>query len=217
VVALEAGTGSEAFMLLGQRAEKERRTVISSLLRDPQAGASAHLWLARGRLWLAGAGFDWRKCHHEKRYRVPLPTYPFERQRCWIGPPDSSRVAPRLGATATITGEQVRHPRPEFLNPYCAPETEIQKRLAGLWEELLGIESVGIHDNFFDLGGHSLIAVQLVSRLREIFDIAIDPEAVFQAVDIADMAQAIEQVLAQQIAGMTEEEAEALLNENAEQ
>lgn len=217
VVVLEAGTGSEAAAMLARHAAQERRSLISSFSREPESNAASGLWLARGRLWLAGAAFDWSKCHHERRYRVPLPTYPFERQRCWIGPPDSSRSVPRHSGASTLTGEQVRHPRPELSTPYQAPETEIQKRLAGLWQELLGIETVGIADNFFDLGGHSLIAVQLVSRLREIFDIAIEPEAVFESADIQELAVAIENALAQQIEGMTEEEAEALLNESAGQ
>ena len=58
--------------------------------------------------------------------------------------------------------------------------------------------------------------MQLVSRLREIFDIAIEPEAVFESADISDLAEAVEKALEQQIAAMTDEEAEALLNENAE-
>jgi acyl transferase domain-containing protein len=220
-VLLEAGAGGEAAKLLVERAVSDRRTVVRSLESDGETGesVSARLWRARGRLWLAGASFDWRKCHHEKRFHVSLPGYPFERQRCWIGPPDSSRVMPRPGAPATMTGEQVRHPRPDLSTPWRAPETEIERKLAGLWEELLGIESVGTADNFFDLGGHSLIAVQLVSRLREIFDIAIEPEAVFEAADITELAQAVEKILAEQGGemSMSEEEAEALLRDSAEQ
>ncbi|KWK19878.1 hypothetical protein WT79_30590, partial [Burkholderia stagnalis] len=51
---------------------------------------------------------------------------------------------------------------------YEAPQGEIERTLAALWTELLGVERVGRHDNFFALGGHSLIAVQLIERLRQI-------------------------------------------------
>ncbi|MBL3945345.1 hypothetical protein FH719_24165, partial [Bacteroides thetaiotaomicron] len=51
---------------------------------------------------------------------------------------------------------------------YEAPQGETERTLAALWSDLLGVERVGRHDNFFALGGHSLIAVQLIERLRQI-------------------------------------------------
>jgi len=75
------------------------------------------------------------------------------------------------------------------------------------------VEGVGVIDDFFELGGHSLIAVQLGSRLREIFDVEIEPQAVFQSANIADLGVVVEQALLQQIEQMTDEEAEALLNQ----
>jgi phthiocerol/phenolphthiocerol synthesis type-I polyketide synthase E len=215
VVVLEAGTSSQISAMLSRRAEVERRTMISSFPADSQASAATHLWLSRGRLWLAGIAMDWRKCHHVKRYRVPLPTYPFERQKCWIGPPDSARVLPKIEIGTAITGD-VRHPRPNLATPYQPPQTEVEKRLVALWEELLGIEGVGIADDFFELGGHSLIAVQLGSRLRETLDVEIEPQAVFQAANIVDLAAIVEQALIQQIEGMTDEEAEAMLNQTTD-
>ncbi|MFD2346251.1 phosphopantetheine-binding protein [Sinorhizobium terangae] len=50
---------------------------------------------------------------------------------------------------------------------YEAPQGAVETALAGIWQELLGIERVGRHDNFFELGGHSLLAVQLSSRLPQ--------------------------------------------------
>jgi hypothetical protein len=50
---------------------------------------------------------------------------------------------------------------------YAEPQTDMQHRLTVLWQSLLAVERVGIDDNFFDLGGHSLLVVQLHSRLRE--------------------------------------------------
>lgn len=215
VVVLEAGTPSPVSTMLRNRAETERRTVISSLPADAQASAVTNLWLARGRLWLSGIGINWRKCHYVKRYRVPLPTYPFERQKCWVGPPDSARVMPKIETGTAITGD-VRHPRPNLAAPYQPPQTEIEKKLVALFEELLGIEGVGIADDFFELGGHSLIAVQLGSRLREIFDVEIEPQAVFQAANIVDLAAVLQKMLIQQVESMTDEEAEALLNQTTD-
>jgi hypothetical protein len=51
---------------------------------------------------------------------------------------------------------------------YVEPVTEMERTVAGLWQELLGLEKVGAHDNFFDLGGHSLLVVRMQGRLQEI-------------------------------------------------
>jgi FkbH-like protein len=59
------------------------------------------------------------------------------------------------------------------------PRTPIEEKLAGIWEELLGIEQVGINDDFFDLGGHSLLATQLISRVREAFGVEVPISAIF--------------------------------------
>jgi NAD(P)-dependent dehydrogenase (short-subunit alcohol dehydrogenase family) len=81
-----------------------------------------------------------------------------ERFRSWSEPP--AEVA---GATAA------RHPRPEMAIPYVAPRSPAEQTVAEVWQELLGFESVGIHDNFFDLGGHSLLLIQVHRRLKELF------------------------------------------------
>ena len=57
--------------------------------------------------------------------------------------------------------------RPELDVDYKAPQTEIEKIIAALWQELLRLEKVGINDNFFDLGGHSLLLTQVHTRLSE--------------------------------------------------
>ena len=53
---------------------------------------------------------------------------------------------------------------------YVAPQNELEKIIAGIWQELLNVEKIGVHDNFFDLGGHSLLIVQVHSRLHEVVD-----------------------------------------------
>ncbi len=65
-------------------------------------------------------------------------------------------------------------PAPEALRPrletgYVTPQTQAEERIAQIWREILQLEKVGIHDNFFDLGGHSLLIVQVHSRLKEVF------------------------------------------------
>jgi hypothetical protein len=57
--------------------------------------------------------------------------------------------------------------RPDQAGQFVAPQTEMERAITVVWQEVLGLERVGVHDNFFDLGGHSLLLVRLQSRLRE--------------------------------------------------
>ncbi|NET65458.1 MAG: amino acid adenylation domain-containing protein [Moorea sp. SIO1G6] len=75
---------------------------------------------------------------------------------------------------------------------FVAPETETQKVLAEIWAEVLGIEQVGIHDNFFDLGGHSLKATQVVSRCRQAFGNELTLQRLLESPTIAGIAKNIE-------------------------
>ncbi|HYO59198.1 SDR family NAD(P)-dependent oxidoreductase, partial [Archangium sp.] len=59
------------------------------------------------------------------------------------------------------------HQRPDLGTEYVAPRDEVEAALAGIWAELLGMQQVGIHDEFFQLGGHSLLGMQLLTRIRE--------------------------------------------------
>jgi thioesterase domain-containing protein len=57
--------------------------------------------------------------------------------------------------------------RPELEEAHVAPRDDLERRLANIWERLLGVQSVGIRDNFFNLGGHSLLAVRVVSEIQK--------------------------------------------------
>ncbi len=59
--------------------------------------------------------------------------------------------------------------RPELETAYLAPRSEAEQAIAAIWQEVLGVDKVGVHDNFFDLGGHSLLLVKAHTRLRETF------------------------------------------------
>lgn len=86
---LEVGPGRTLCTLLRLHGEAGRRATARASLPGPAENDSDHaaLWNALGRLWLAGAAVDWRAIHaEERRRRVPLPTYPFERKRYWIEP-----------------------------------------------------------------------------------------------------------------------------------
>ncbi|OYE00596.1 non-ribosomal peptide synthetase [Nostoc sp. 'Peltigera membranacea cyanobiont' 232] len=83
--------------------------------------------------------------------------------------------------------------RPDLEETFVAARNPIEKTLAVIWTELLGLERIGVNDNFFCLGGHSLIATQILSRVREVFQVELSFQQIFANPTIAGLAQLIKQ------------------------
>jgi acyl transferase domain-containing protein/thioesterase domain-containing protein len=83
--------------------------------------------------------------------------------------------------------------RPNVDSEFVAPGTDIEKTLAGFWSELLGIEKIGTADSFFDLGGHSLVAVRLFRMIKKAYAVDFPISVLFEAPTIAQCAQLIEE------------------------
>ena len=74
---------------------------------------------------------------------------------------------------------------------YEGPRTYIEEELVAIWKEILGIERVGISDNFFEIGGHSLMAAQIISRVRKVFGVEIPLRGLFEEPTIEHLAMEI--------------------------
>lgn len=83
--------------------------------------------------------------------------------------------------------------RPELANIYVAPQSELESILVEIWTALLKVDQVGIEDNFFDLGGHSLLVVQVVNQLKESLNLELSITKLFQYPTIKDLANYIKQ------------------------
>jgi amino acid adenylation domain-containing protein len=79
--------------------------------------------------------------------------------------------------------------RPQLAISYVPPQTDAEQRIAAVWQEALKLDHVGIHDNFFDLGGHSLLTVQIHSRLCELFDTDLSIADMFRYPTISSLAE----------------------------
>jgi len=82
--------------------------------------------------------------------------------------------------------------RPDLEQKYVAPQNWREQALAEIWSHCLEIEPIGIHDNFFDIGGHSLMATQAISQIREVFQIELPLRVIFEAPTIASLAEIVE-------------------------
>jgi thioesterase domain-containing protein len=81
--------------------------------------------------------------------------------------------------------------RPKLEKDYVEPRTETEKLLAGIWSQLLGVDRVGIHDDFFDLGGHSMLAVRLFARIEAVTERKLPLTVLFQRPTVAQLAELI--------------------------
>jgi acyl carrier protein len=108
---------------------------------------------------------------------------------------------------------------------FVAPRTPVEEVIATVWAEVLEVEQVGIDDNFFDLGGDSLLATKTLSRLREIFQVNLSVRHLFEGLTVAGLADVLLQNPAQRLnlekmaqlmlmlAEISEDEADAMLNQ----
>ncbi|HXW54792.1 MAG TPA: non-ribosomal peptide synthetase [Candidatus Cybelea sp.] len=95
---------------------------------------------------------------------------------------------------------------------FVAPSTPIEEWLSSVLAPLLGIEQIGVEDNFFMLGGHSLLGTQVIARVRDAFGVELSLRALFDAPTIAALGAEVERLLVTRVTSMSEEEAERILN-----
>jgi amino acid adenylation domain-containing protein len=84
--------------------------------------------------------------------------------------------------------------RPELEEQYVAPRTSGEEIIAGIWAEVLKLETVGVHDNFFALGGHSLLATQIIPKVLKMFQVELPVRSFFEAPTVARLAKLIETI-----------------------
>jgi acyl carrier protein len=108
---------------------------------------------------------------------------------------------PAPDATNTL-GEDVFH----------APRTEVEQVVAGILAPLLGVERVDVEANFFALGGHSLLGIQLISRVRDSLGVELSLRTVFESPSVAELSTEIERLLCAKLESMSEEEVQRTLS-----
>ena len=96
--------------------------------------------------------------------------------------------------TPQVQHSAAGHVRPHLGVPYLCPRNDVEREIAKLWQQFLGIDEVGVHDNFFLLGGHSLLGTRLISRLRDTFDVDIPLRRLFEAPTVAGLADTVAQL-----------------------
>ncbi|MGK5675861.1 acyltransferase domain-containing protein, partial [Micromonospora sp. URMC 106] len=204
---VEVGPGTVLGALVGANGDGAPPVLPS--VRHPRDSQpdQAFLLATLARLWESGVDVDWEAfAAGQPCRRVSLPTYPFERRRYWIDVPEDGPVPVQDDSVALRRAPEpvdagptsldvdlgsTLHQRPHLTTEYVAPRDDLEESIAAAWRELLGFETVGVHDNFFALGGSSLLTTRLVTRLRERFAVDLPLEELFKAHTIAAQATII--------------------------
>jgi non-ribosomal peptide synthase protein (TIGR01720 family) len=97
------------------------------------------------------------------------------------------RSASALQEADKTKASQPLHARPEIPTPYVAPRNKAEQSLADIWQQLLGIDRIGIHDNFFALGGDSVLTIQIIAKANKV-GLRLTPQQIFQHQTIAELA-----------------------------
>ncbi len=101
--------------------------------------------------------------------------------------------------------------RPALAEPYKEPSSELELLIVGYWQRALKVDPIGVNDPFFELGGDSVLAGQILSEVNRTLGVTIDEEAAFAALTVAKLAELAEVALADLVSGMSEDELDAAL------
>ncbi|NLC70194.1 MAG: alpha/beta fold hydrolase, partial [Desulfuromonadaceae bacterium] len=170
--------------------------VISTLRTGREKSAVNNhrsLMEAVGNLWAIGVEIEWKAFYaHEKRRRIVLPTYPFDRKRHWIDPP--RHAVPAAVPSPTLT----QPPLSEPAGPHAtlaangttngAPINATERIIIAAMMEILGLKEISREEDFFRIGGDSLTAVQLAAKLEKELRVAIPRHALLEGATAARLA-----------------------------
>jgi phthiocerol/phenolphthiocerol synthesis type-I polyketide synthase E len=108
-------------------------------------------------------------------------------------------VMSRLASIEAAAPQRPMHARPQGLADYVAPSGDLEAGLARIWSDFLGVSPIGMDDSLFELGGDSLLAIQLLARVRQAYGVEIHPAALLRSPTVGQLAHAIETRLIEEI------------------
>lgn len=183
-ILLEVGPRNTLTTLAKQHPAISSDQVVVQSMKHPKQPQNDNVFAlaALGRLWSCGYPVEWERLYKKNPvYKIPVPTYAFQRVRCWIDPENKgSNHHPK---TTHIEQDDVENPVSE--------KRDIIEEMTAIWEEFLGIEDIKKDDNFFELGGNSLVAVQLFDELKHKLGIRLPLSALLEAPTIQQISELI--------------------------
>jgi phthiocerol/phenolphthiocerol synthesis type-I polyketide synthase E len=173
----EVGPGNAVSSFMRTNLYGERDSLFYNTLRGAKEAGDdiAFLLQSAANAWAQGHAVDVEKIYEDGCFhKISLPTYPFEKESYWM-----NEIRSDENTEATLSQKEESDNRKEQENQrsseslYAAPENELEEILVEMLEEVMELHPIGVTDNFIEIGGHSLIASQVISRIWEKFGVEI--------------------------------------------
>jgi phthiocerol/phenolphthiocerol synthesis type-I polyketide synthase E len=165
---------------------KESHVLLSSLHESAKNKSAVQMMLTTfGKLWAYGTTVNWNNLYRgEKRLRIPLPSYPFERVRYWAEPPHKNNCNTKQSFIISTNEENFRKESKQ--KKFFCPRDSVEQQIATTWEDNLGVKQIGIYDDYF-------IGLRILSQLRSVFNIVLTTKDLLENPTIDNLAQIIRQ------------------------
>lgn len=198
-VLIEVGPGKALSTLVKAHKEYNNDQIVENLVKHAKDVVDDNLYLMRklSMIWMAGVSVNWEEYYKEyNARRISLPTYSFDRKRYWIDDSDAKLMNLIIPQTRELkledtsikskeisendeSYENIDSNRPELTTEYIKSSNDLEQMLVDLTEEILGINKIGIKDNFFELGADSLKCAMLSRKIHRKMKVEIPINEIF--------------------------------------
>lgn len=187
---VEVGPGQVLTMLTRQHPGSSDSSVLSTTRRPVERKKDLSILLQTiGQLWVGGMQIDWNEFYRgEPRRKIPLPTYPFQRKKYWIGAPQQITISSAAGSPAPCSDSAAPDAEKADTANICGPRNDLELQIATTFCDLLGLPHVDVRDSLFDIGGDSLMAAQLLAGLSKSFDSRLSLADIFENPSVEALA-----------------------------
>lgn len=169
----------------------EQETSLSHSFHFKPSTMDFHALIAH--CWSLGFDIDWYQVYQqEKRRRLTLPNYPFERSYYWIDAIPRHNTHQQVQASTELDSEDLSQ--------------QVRMSLKTIWQEVLGIDDIHDEDDFYSLDGDSIVATQISTRASQLYPIDLPISIFLEKNTITQQAEAIERLLIDYIDSLNEEE-----------
>lgn len=183
---IEAGPGNSLSTFVNSHKYAQADVYAIALGRDVKREEHDDVVFIEGLalLWQTGGHIDFSTLYSERRYKVPLPNYQFEQKYYWATPPQFNVHASHKASIEVQ--EKQEH---ESLGEFKSADSDLHRQLCDIWQTCFSIDVISIDDNFYQLGGDSLLATRVVSRIKQQFSCKLELNDFMKAPTIEGIAQ----------------------------
>lgn len=191
---IEAGAGNSLSVFAMQHSARLRGKTVQTIRTYYNKTADDDYFLmALAKLWCCGANIHWKIWNDRQKYnKVPLPTYPFQKNKYWMEPAQNYFLHMTSGKNNNQANEKIDLEREGIKTDYVEAGSNTQKEILKIWESVLGIQRIGMEDNFFELGGNSLLAVKILYSIKKEFSVDISMEVFYNNPIIGYLAEYVD-------------------------